>query len=127
MPAYAAPAKDHGAYRTSAVLTASHGQLIVMLYDGARRFLHQAGVAMSEGQIAMAHTKLTHAEEIIRHLRATLDMQQGLLPDRLNAIYTFSLDHLRRARIEQNPSKIEQVSAILGRLRDAWAAVADHA
>lgn len=127
MSAYAAPANTPDAYRASAVLTASHGQLIVMLYDGARRFLYQAGVAMSDGQVALAHNKLTRAEEILRHLRGTLDLDQGLLPERLMAIYTFSLDHLRRARIEQDPRKLEQVSEILGRLRDAWAAVAEDA
>ncbi|HZE05722.1 MAG TPA: flagellar export chaperone FliS, partial [Solirubrobacteraceae bacterium] len=67
------------AYQTSSVLTASHGQQIVMLYDGARRFLRQASAAMTAGQPAAAHTKLTQAEDIIRHLRATLDTGQGQL------------------------------------------------
>ncbi|MGH2873200.1 MAG: flagellar export chaperone FliS [Solirubrobacteraceae bacterium] len=127
MSAFAAPANTPGAYRANAVLTASHGQLIVMLYDGARRFLHQAGVAMSERQIAAAHNKLSRAEGILRHLRATLDMEQGQLPERLQAIYTFSLNNLRQARLEQDPRKIEQVSDLLGRLRGAWAAVAEEA
>ncbi len=125
MSAFASPVKTPDAYRVSAVLTASHGEMIVMLYDGARRFLHQAGLAMSDGQTVLAHNKLTGAEEIIRHLRGTLDMQQGQLPERLLAIYTFSLDHLRRARIERDPTKIAQVSELLGSLRDAWAAVAE--
>jgi flagellar secretion chaperone FliS len=112
------------AYRANAILTASHGQQIVMLYDGARRFLFQAGAAMSEGESLAAHNKLTRAEDIIRHLRSTLDMEQGDLPDRLNAIYTFSLSHLRQGRVEQDPAKLEQVSDLLGRLRDAWATVA---
>ena len=45
MNPYASPQ----AYRDSAVLTASPEQLVVMLYDGAVRFLRQAEVAMSEG------------------------------------------------------------------------------
>jgi len=113
------------AYRANAVLTASHGQQIVMLYDGARRFLFQAAAAMSEGQGAAAHNKLTRAEDIIRHLRSTLDMSQGVLPDRLNAIYNFSLSHLRQARLEQDPGKLEEISEILGRLRESWAAISD--
>ena len=36
------------AYRESAILTAPPERLVVMLYDGARRFLHQAAVAMRE-------------------------------------------------------------------------------
>jgi flagellar secretion chaperone FliS len=113
------------AYRANAILTASHGQQIVMLYDGARRFLFQAAAAMSEGQSVAAHNKLTRAEDIIRHLRSTLDMSQGVLPDRLHAIYSFSLSHLRQARMEQDPSKLEDISDLLGRLRESWAAISD--
>jgi flagellar secretion chaperone FliS len=113
------------AYRANAILTASHGQQIVMLYDGARRFLFQAAAAMSEGQIVAAHNKLTRAEDIIRHLRSTLDMSQGVLPDRLHGIYSFSLSHLRQARLEQDPSKLEEISELLGRLRESWAAISD--
>ncbi len=111
------------AYRANAILTASHGEQIVMLYDGARRFLFQAAAAMSEGQGVAAHNKLTRAEDIIRHLRGTLDMSQGELADRLNAIYTFSLSHLRQARLDQDPAKVDEVSELMGRLRESWAAV----
>ncbi len=90
MSTYAATYSPN-AYRSSAVLTASPGQLVVMLYDGARRFLNQAAVAMGERDIPAAHNKLTRAEDIIRHLRNTLDMEQGEIAARLQSIYTFSL------------------------------------
>ena len=112
-----------GAYRQSAVLSATHGQQIVMLYDGARRFLHQAAVPMGEGKIETAHNKLTRAENIIRHLRDTLNLEQGELPVRLQSIYVFCLQHLTQARFEQDPKKLEEVSALLSQLREAWAAV----
>lgn len=121
-----APATSPAAYRANAVLTASPGQLIVMLYDGARRFLHQAGVAMAAGDIPTAHTKLVRAEHIVAHLRDTLDMDQGQVAERLQAIYTFSLGHLRRGRLDQDPEKLAEVSDMLGRLRDSWAAIADQ-
>ena len=114
------------AYRSSAILTASPGQLVVMLYDGARRFLNQATVAMGERDIPGAHNKLTRAEDIIRQLRNALDMDQGELPARLQSIYTFSLSHLRQARLDQDPAKILEIDEILGKLRDSWAAIADQ-
>jgi flagellar protein FliS len=121
-----APTSSPAAYRANAVLTASPGQLIVMLYDGAGRFLHQAGVAMAGGDVTAAHNKLVRAENIVRHLRSTLDMDQGQISERLSSIYTFSLEHLRQARIQQDPKKLEEVSELLGRLRDSWAAIADQ-
>jgi flagellar secretion chaperone FliS len=112
------------AYRQSAVLAATPGQLVVMLYDGARRFLRQATVAMRDGNIERAHNTLRRGELIIAHLDGTLDDDQGQLPERLHAIYKFCLAHLNTARMQQDPAKVEEVSELLGELRDAWAQVA---
>ena len=126
MTTYAA--NPTSAYRSSAVLTAPSEQLIVMLYDGARRFLHQAAVAMRERRIALAHAKLTRAEEILRHLRSTLDMEQGgQISERLQAIYTFCLSHCSRARLQQDADKLDEVSSLLAGLRESWAAIAPGA
>jgi flagellar protein FliS len=112
------------AYRQSAVLAATPGQLIVMLYDGARRFLRQAAVAMRSGEVERAHNTLRRGELIIAHLDGTLDYEQGELPQRLHAIYEFCLKHLNSARMDQDPAKLEQVSDLLGELRESWAIVA---
>jgi flagellar protein FliS len=113
------------AYRQSAVLAATPGQLVVMLYDGAKRFLRQAAVAMDEREIERAHNTLRRAELIIASLDGTLDFNQGpQLAERLRGIYQFCLAHLNAARVEQDSSKIEEVGALLGELRDAWAQAA---
>jgi flagellar protein FliS len=125
MSTYAATYSPN-AYRSSAVMTASPGQLVVMLYDGARRFLNQASVAMNDQNVAVAGTKLTRAEDIIRHLRNTLDMDQGEIAARLQSIYTFSLSHLRQARLDQSADKVMEIDDILGKLRESWAAIADQ-
>jgi flagellar protein FliS len=116
-------ATSPNAYRASAVLTASPQRLVVMLYDGARRFLHQAAVATAGGDIQMAHIKLCRAEAIIQHLQDTLDLQQGDVALRLRALYLFFSRHLNAARVERDPAKIEQVSKMLGELREAWATI----
>jgi flagellar protein FliS len=119
---YTAPRE---AYQRSAVLTATQGQLIVMLYDGANRYLAQASVAMSERQIEAAHNKLRRAELIISHLQASLDYDNGgEIAPRLASIYLFCQRHLNQARIHGDPQRIEQVRGLLGTLRDAWAQIA---
>lgn len=118
-------ATPRGAYHRSTVLTASQGQLIVLLYDGAGRYLIQARVAMSERQLEDAHQKLRRAEMIIEHLRASLDFEQGgELSVRLHRIYTFALRHLNHARVHSDPERIEQTRELLASLRGAWAQVA---
>jgi len=118
------PTATPNAYRESAVLSAPPEMLVVMLYDGARRFLFQAGVAMRNGQIELSHRKLRRAEDIIHHLRDALDMDQGEISQRLESIYLFCLRHLQQARFDRDANKLEQVSTLLGELREAWATIA---
>ena len=123
MNPYASPQ----AYRDSAVLTASPEQLVVMLYDGAVRFLRQAEIAMSEGAFLHSYEKLGRGESIIDELLATLNMDTGEIADRLQAIYVFCKKTLIEARLQRNAEKIGHVIALLTNLREAWARLADQA
>ena len=111
------------AYRESAVLGASPERLVVMLYDGARRFIFQASVAMGSGQIELTNRKLRRAEDIIQHLRDTLDMEQGEIASNLESIYVYCLRQLRQLRFEKDPAVLEHISGLLGQLREAFAAI----
>jgi flagellar secretion chaperone FliS len=121
MSAYA-PAPN--VYRESAVLTATPEQLVVMLYDGANRFLTQSAVAMRESRPAIAGEKLRRAEAIIDELLATLDMSVGEIAQQLQALYVFFKEHLMAARLEQSPAKVEQVARFMRELRTSWASIA---
>jgi len=107
-------------YRQSAILTASPEQLVVMLYDGARRFLTQAAAAMRAGDVPTAHERLRRAEAIVEHLSYTLDMEQGDIALRLRAIYTFCGRHLAAGRMGRDADKLDEVHRLLGELREAW-------
>jgi flagellar protein FliS len=113
------------AYQKSAVLTASSEQLVVMLYDGAHRFLSQASIAMREREIEGGHQKLRRAEAIINHLNETLDMEQGgEVAVRLQRIYQFFTRHLNEARVKQDPDRVDQVDSLVLELREAWSRAA---
>jgi flagellar secretion chaperone FliS len=121
MSAYA-PAPN--AYRESAVLTATPEQLVVMLYDGANRFLTQSSIAMRDGRAGLAGEKLRRAEAIIDELLATLDMSVGEVAERLQALYLFFKEHLMGARLKQDPTKVDEVARLMRELRTAWAGIA---
>ena len=112
------------AYRENSVMTATPEQLVVMLYDGAARFLRQAQAAMAEQAWLDANERLTRGEAIINELLATLDMDQGQVAERLQAIYVYCKRCLREARRERSGDKIALVVRLLGELREAWAQVA---
>jgi flagellar secretion chaperone FliS len=117
-------ATQHAAYRRGAVRSATPGQLLVMLFDGARRFLRQGATAMRAGEVESAHNSLRHGERIIGHLDGTLDYDQGELPQRLHAIYMFALSHLNAARMNLDAAKVDEVNEMLGELRDAFSQAA---
>jgi flagellar secretion chaperone FliS len=119
MNPYASP----NAYRENSILTASPEQLVVMLYDGAGRFLRQAEGAMIGGSWLQASEKLSRAEAIIDELLATLDMDAGEVADRLQSIYVFCKTRLIEARIERDAVRVDQVARLLGELREAWSQV----
>jgi len=112
------------AYRESSVLTASPEQLVVMLYDGVGRFLRQAEVLLREDSFEQAHERMNRGEAIIDELLATLDMDQGQVAERLQAIYIYCKRCLTDARRDRNADKVALVIRLLAELRDAWSQVA---
>src|SRR2546426_295781 len=95
-----------------------------MLYDGAGRFLRQAEAALGEGAVEHAHDRLNRGEAIVDELLATLDMDQGQIAERLQAIYVYCKRCLIEARLERDASKVRLVVRLLTELRDASVQVA---
>lgn len=116
------------AYRESSVLTASPEQLVVMLYDGALRFLRQTQAAYGEGAYKHGGERMQRAEAIVDELLATLNMDAGgEVAVRLQAIYVFCKRQLIEARVERSSEKVGSVIKLLTDLRDAWAQIAGSA
>ena len=121
MNPYASPQ----AYRSSSVMTATPGQLVVMLYDGLARFLKQAEVFAEEGSWSHANDRLTKADAILDELLITLDLENGgELAERLQAIYVYCKRLLIESRIERQTEPIRHAARLLGELREAWAEAA---
>jgi flagellar protein FliS len=96
-----------------------------MLYDGCLRFLFQSAYAMREGDRSRSQDRMRRAEAIIDELTVTLDHDRGgQVASNLQGLYAFCRRHLMEATAEQDPSKIEEVSELLGELREAWAEIA---
>jgi len=115
------------AYTESSVLTASPERLVVMLYDGAIRFLNQSAAAMREGQRDRSREKMRRAEAIVDELNVCLDMSYGELPQRLREIYMFCKRTLHTANVRAEPAGIEAVTRLLSELRESWDEIAAKA
>jgi flagellar secretion chaperone FliS len=110
-------------YVQNSVLTAPPERLVLMLYDGAIKFLGQAAIAMREGSVGQGNQRLRRAEAIIDELHATLNPDAGEISERLAAIYVFCRRHLVEAQLEQDASKVDEVARLIGELRGSWAQI----
>lgn len=111
-------------YRQNSVETATPTRMVVMLYDGAIRFLSQALPAMHARQYDRQSELIGKAQDIIAHLRDTLDFHAGgAVARHLSQLYATLLDSLTDANIHDRPERIEEAIAALRELRDAWAEV----
>lgn len=115
------------AYTESSVMTASREQLVVMLYDGAVRFLRQSAEALRTGNREQARDRMRRAEAIIDELNWTLDMSYGQIPENLRLIYLFCKRQLVKANLDSDPKRIDGVGRLLADLRESWARIAERA
>jgi len=120
---YARP-RSSAAYQESAVLTAPPERLVVMLYDGARRFLYQAAASMREERFTEAGERLRRAELIVEELLCTLDLDRGgRIAQDLQGLYVFFLSRFAEARRERDADVLDWVNGQLAELREAWATI----
>ncbi|MGI4791428.1 MAG: flagellar export chaperone FliS [Janthinobacterium lividum] len=111
-------------YRQNSIETASSTRIIVMLYDGAIRFLTQALAAMQVKRYDQQSRFISNAQSIIAHLHDTLDTEIGhSFAESLNGIYTALLSSLTMANVQNQPGPVEEAVQILRELRETWAEV----
>ena len=110
-------------YRSIQVNTAGQGSLVIMLYEGALKNLNLARTSIDRQDIAAAHEYLTKAQQIIRELNRTLNMEAGDIAQKLRSLYLFMLDRLMQANMKKDPAMIDEVAAILRELKSAWDAI----
>ena len=111
-------------YRQTQVDTASPTQLVVMLYDGAIRFLSLARQKMGPGDIEARNTLLLKAQRIITHLISSLDLEKGGdVAVNLQRLYTFMLLQIIEANVYDRAAPIDEVVGLLRELRESWVEV----
>lgn len=113
-------------YRTHAVSTQQSGKLIVMLYDGAVKYLDIAAEKLAEGDCEGKGMYIGKAQDVVAELNNCLDLEAGgELAENLQALYSFVHRMLSTANAERDSEKIRQCKQILAELRDAWKQVAE--
>lgn len=108
-----------------ATKTASPGQLVLMLYDGAIRFLEGAlrgfGLEDPAESNATINDNVQRAQAILDELNAALNMGAGgEFAEKLRGLYTYLDRRLFESNMRKEAEGIEEVVIRLSTLRDAW-------
>ena len=110
----------YNSYRNSAVQTASPAKLLIMLYDGAIRFINAGIEGISVADYQKANTNLGKAQSIISELSATLDRSMPISSN-LEALYEYITHLLMKSNIDKNESPAKEALGYLKEMRETWA------
>lgn len=111
-------------YQENAIITQNKSHLVVMLYDGAIKFLKQAIIGIESGNPEAKGKFINKALDIINELNTVLDMEVGgEVAMNLRKLYVFMIKHLNEANIKQDSGMIEEVIKLLEELNQSWKAI----
>jgi len=123
------PYKKYEAYSV-ATRTVAKTRQVVMLYDGAIRFLKQASIALNGNRIEERFNLLSKSAEIIIGLQSSIDFDNGgEIANTLHGFYTTITRRILAINFIKNMHEGEkQCNEIIGdlkQMRDVWESI-DH-
>jgi flagellar protein FliS len=112
------------AYQEAAVTTQGKGRLIVLLYDGAIKFMKLAVKELEAQNYEAKGLHIGRAHDIINELNAVLDMDAGgEVATNLRKLYCFMNRRLAEANTKRDPQMIREVITLMEELNQSWKAV----
>jgi flagellar protein FliS len=108
-------------YQKNAVVGASPLQLVIMLYDGALRAMELGKQAMSHKDLERQNSSIQKAQKIVLELTACLDLTLGGdVAKNLFALYTYVVEQLVEANVQDKPEPIDRAIKVISDLRESW-------
>jgi len=112
------------AYQDTSITTQSKGRLIVLLYNGAIKFMKLAIEALEANNYEAKGRYINRAQDIINELNAVLNTDAGgEVATNLRGLYCFMGRHLAEANIRRDPQMIREVIALMEELNRGWKAI----
>ncbi|MBN2695378.1 flagellar export chaperone FliS [bacterium] len=108
-------------YQENRIEGASQGEMIVMLYEGAIRFMNQGIIYIEQKNIEKANESIIKAQRIVNELQITLNFEAGgEIAENLYRLYDFCMQELIRANIKKDSSGLTNSIQIFEELLSAW-------
>lgn len=115
------PYNQNAAYKRTQIETASPEALILMLYDGALKFMSQAEIAFEDKNLEQISNLLLRIQAIFTELLTSLDKEKGgEIAVNLERLYVFFLEKLGEANIDKNSKHLTEIRPLVQDLRNTW-------
>lgn len=106
-------------YRQNSVISAGKGELTLILYDNAVKFIKQGIKCIEEGKIEDVHNAVIKAQEIITHLSETLNMDFEI-SGQLSSLYDYINRRLFEANMKKDKLILGEALGLVADMRDTW-------
>lgn len=106
-------------YEQNAVNTASPGDLTLMLYNGCLKFINFAKRAIKEGNIEKKNENMQKAQNIIRELMVTLNMDYEV-SKQMMSLYDYMNRRLIEANVKNDTAILGEVESLVIEFREVW-------
>lgn len=108
-------------YQNVQIATIDRGKLLLMMYDGAIKFLNLAKEGVETKDIQKFARFLSKGQAVIAELMNTLDFDKGgQIAKDLDRLYDFMLFYLTEANIQKDANKITRVIKLLEIIAGAY-------
>ena len=113
------------AYRRTAVQSSSPLGLVVMLYDGAIKFVLAAREAIARNDVRARTAAVSRSLEIISELQNTLNVKEGgEVARELDRLYSYMSARLLDVTAKGDDNAAKEVHKLLSTLREGWSQIA---
>ena len=103
-------------YTEGSVIGKEPMELIIMLHDGAIRFLRKAKHDMQAGRLEEKHEQLLKAKRIVVHFLSALEGHDGEAVDALQRFYGYCFEHISLANMNNDPAEVDRALNVLTQL-----------
>jgi flagellar protein FliS len=111
----------HSTYQAVQITTTDRGRLLLMMYEGAIKFLKQSLLGLEEKDIAKFCKYLGKSQAIIAELMNTLDFEKGgTIARDLERLYDFMLFYLSEANLYRDATRISKVIGLIDIIYSAY-------
>jgi len=115
------------AYREMAVQTSSPARLVVMLYEGAIRFLRESVSAIQSKDLAHKRHCIDRAVAVVQHLESTLDLERGgQVAVDLGRLYSYVNSRILEGSTKLDVAPLEEAIKLLNVLLTGWEGIANR-